>query len=365
MARRGDRPPIGLSWIVTWPVSAVFAALVFLASQELRHPTRDATATSQPAAPLPGGPGWATGLPARIEAVDAALQRAKLRLPKPVTDERGSGPLRWTHRLYVVALREADQSKAEQAIEALRGVDPGLAATAENTTDGTDVKIGLDGLLVSTLRFRWGGQETPKPVHPRLAIVIGPLGDDLRVARQVVEIDGPIALGVRPFRPFSSQVAELGRMFDRQVFVQLDANPEPIAGMGAAAGAASRLNAALASVPQAVGVAWHPTEASPADPQLLAAVAQHQLAFIGNRGGSTPAAAPAVAGFGEGEPETIAADLSAALEKARSDGGAIAIGSPTDASLAALNEALPQWRAGDVELVPVTALAAPSALSAR
>jgi hypothetical protein len=102
-----------------------------------------------------------------------------------------------------------------------------LAATAENTTDGTDVKVGLDGLLVSTLRFRWGGQETPKPVHPRLAIVIGPLGDDLRVARQVVEIDGPIALGVRPFRPFSSQVAELGRMFDRQVLVQLDARPSP------------------------------------------------------------------------------------------------------------------------------------------
>jgi len=202
-------------------------------------------------------------------------------------------------------------------------------------------------------------------VHPRLAIVIGPLGDDLRVARQVVEIDGPIALGVRPFRPFSSQVAELGRMFDRQVLVQLDARPEPIAGMGAAAGAASSLNAALASVPQAVGVAWRPAEASPADPQLLAAVAQHQLAFIGDRGAATSAAAPAVAGFGEGAPEAIAADLSAALEKARTDGGAIAIGSPTDASLAALSQALPEWRAGDVELVPVTALAAPSALSPR
>jgi hypothetical protein len=125
MARRGDRPPIGLSWIVTWPLSAVFAALVFLAAQEIRHPTRDVTAPSMPAARAPGGPGWAAGLPARIDAVDAALHRANLRLPKAVTDERGSGPLRWTHRLYVIALPEADQSKAEKAIEALRGVDPG------------------------------------------------------------------------------------------------------------------------------------------------------------------------------------------------------------------------------------------------
>src|SRR6185295_2997288 len=118
-----------------------------------------------------------------------------LQLPKAVEEERGSGPLRWTHRRYDIDLPRGEQVKAESAIEALRDVDPGLAVTAENTADGTDVRVGLDGLLVSTLRFRFPEQVTPKPIEPRLTFVIGPLGDDLRQARQVIALEGPVVLG--------------------------------------------------------------------------------------------------------------------------------------------------------------------------
>jgi polysaccharide deacetylase 2 family uncharacterized protein YibQ len=365
MARRGERPPIGLAWIVTWPLSAAFAAMVFLAGEELRHPGR----TTEVAPPPPtGGADWSARFPERIAAIDAALHKAPLDLPKPIEDERGSGQLRWTHRLYTIDLSRAQRGQAETAIDALRGVDPGLTTTADNTTAGTDVRIGLDGLLVSTLRFRFVEAVTPKPPKPRLAVVIGPLGDDLRVARQVVAIEGPVVLSVRPFRPFSREVAELARMFQHEVLVQLDGSESEPSEGGALA--VADLDAVLASVPQAVGVVWQGAAGSSprGGRRLLEALERRQLLYVGEpigAGGSGAPPLPAPAVIAGDPPDALAAQLSAVLDKARSDNGAIAFGAPTEATLAALTQVLPEWRAADVEVVPVTQLAPAVNLSAR
>jgi len=373
MARRGERPPIGLTWVVTWPLSAAFAALVFLAAEEIHHPSRDVAPQAAPAAI--GGPDWTARFPERIAAVDAALRKAPLRLPSPVEDERGSGPLRWTHRLYEIDLPRADQAQAEAAIEAVRGADPGLAVTAENSADGTDVRVGLDGLLVSTLRFRWASDATPTPQappRPRVAVVIGPLGDDLRVARQVVAIDGPVALGVRPFRPFSREVAELGRMFDREVLVQLDGSELRAGDTGRSAGATPAptpdLDALLAAVPKAVGVAWQQgsgEKSRKADRHLLEELDRRQLLFIGERGRVSGKALPPPAVIAEAEADAVAAQLSALADKARSDGSAIGVGTPGDTTLQTLTQVLPEWRAAEIEVVPLSALAGSVNLSAR
>jgi hypothetical protein len=364
MARRGERPPIGLTWVVTWPLSAAFAALVFLAAEEIHHPAREAT---PPPPAAVGGPDWSARFPARIAAVDAALHKAPLRWPRPIEDERGSGPLRWTHRLYEIPLPRAEQGQAEAAIDAVRGVDPGLAVSAETTADGTDVRVGLDGLLISTLRFRWAEAVTPTPGKPRLAVVIGPLGDDLRLARQVVAIEGPVVLGVRPFRPFSREVAELAHMFDREVLVQLGGSESTAPAGAGEGGAGGSLDAALASVPQAVGVAWEGSDASAhPDRHLLDEIDRRQLLYVGERGRARGAPAlPAPAVIADAPPAAVAAQLGALVERARSEGSAIAIGAPTDATLETLARALPEWRAADVEVVPVSALAQPVALSAR
>jgi uncharacterized protein len=361
MARRGERPPIGLTWIVTWPLSAAFAAVVFLAGEELRHP-----AYKNEAAPISRAD-WGTRFPERIAAIDAALHRAPLDLPKPIEDDRGSGRLRWTHRLYEIDLARAQQGEAEAAIEALRGVDPGLTATADNTAEGTDVRVGLDGLLVSTLRFRLVETATPAPPKPRLVVVIGPLGDDLRVARQVVAIEGPVVLSVRPFRPFSREVAQLARIFHREVLVQLDGSegaPSEGGGRGE-----TDLDAVLASVPQAVGVTWQGNAGSSprGGRRLREELERRQLLYLGaplHAAADAPTLpVPAVIA---GEPaEVVAAQLKAVLDKARSESGAIAFGAPTEATLATLTQLLPEWRAAQIDVVPVTALAPAVNLSAR
>jgi hypothetical protein len=362
MARRGERPPIGLAWVITWPLSAVFAALVFLSAEEIRHPARE-QATPRPAAV--GGPDWIAGFPARITAVDAALHKAHLQLPKAVEEERGSGPLRWTHRRYDIDLPRGEQVKAESAIEALRDVDPGLAVTAENTADGTDVRVGLDGLLVSTLRFRFPEQVTPKPIEPRLTFVIGPLGDDLRQARQVIALEGQVVLGVRPFRPFSREVSELGRMFDREVVVTLDGSEAQA--IPADGSSPSDLDAVLASVPRAVGVAWQGSPGRAPDRRLLEAIDQRQLLYLGQRGLSSgkKSGLPPPTVIADGQADAVAAQLGGLVEKARAEGGVIAIGAPNDATLETLTRLLPEWRAAAVEVVPLSAQAPAVNLSTR
>ena len=371
MARRGERPPVGLTWIVTWPVSAAFAALVFLSAEELQHPSREIAPAP---APSIGGADWNRRLPERIAAVDKALHHAAgLHLPDPIEESRGSGPLRWTHRLYDITLTREDETQAASAIEAVRGADPGLAVTAENTSNGTDVLLGLDGLLVSTLRFRWAAvvPATPTPVRkPQLAVVIGPLGDDLRAARAVVAIDAPITLGVRPLRPFSREVAALAQMFKREMLIEMDGSEGQPAHGGDAGAATPGPDPAmlLESVPQAVGVLWlSGAKGRKPDRALLDQFAQHHLLFVAQ--GTPPpgltSTLPAATVLDAAQPEALAAELSAAADKARTDGIAVAVGAPDDTVLAAIGQALAQWQGGDVEVVSVSALAEPAALSAR
>jgi hypothetical protein len=356
-----------LAWVITWPLSAVFAFLVFLSAEELRHPTKKVV---MPPAAV-GGADWRERFPQRIAAVDAALHKAQLKLPSPVVDERGSGPLRWMHRRYDIAVPRDDQAQAEAAVAALQDVDPGLAATADKVSDGTDVRVGLDGLLVSTLRFRWEDVMTPKPSKPRVAVVIGPLGDDLRLARKVAEtMEGPIALGIGWQSPFARQVAELGKMYDREVLIQLDCPDQPPV-EGANGAEWPNLDLVLQSVPTAAGVAWKSgclCGAGGPYQTVLEEIAQRDMLFVGDCEGG-PKRDQSFAhpiSLGEGTPDALRTKLSAAVEKTRKEGSALVVfGTPSDVSLATLTQAMPEWHAAAIDVVPISSLTETVALSAR
>lgn len=368
MALRGDRPPIGLTWIVTWPLSAVLAAVVFLSASELQHSFRSA----EPAPPRETSSEWNARLPARIAAVDAALRKSALRLAAPIEEERGAGPLRFKHRLYEIQLTRADQPRAEAAIETVRGVDPGVVLSTVQNAEDTEVRIGIDGLEVSTVRFLW--RENPQ-ARPQVAILVGPFGDDLRLARQVIEmIDAPITLGVDPRRPFAAQVAELGAMFEREALLQFRAPPppppSPTPGQDPLASPPPPpkpppppdLDAGLTAVPRAVAAAWIGDGPSVprADRGLLAAADKRGLPFLGDRGDKRPAALPLPIPLIDdaARPEALTEQLQKVADAARRYGRAVAIAAPTDATINALQAILPQWRQGDLDVVPLSALVA-------
>ncbi|MFN8641366.1 MAG: divergent polysaccharide deacetylase family protein [Candidatus Binatia bacterium] len=367
MALRGERPPIGLAWVVTWPLSAVLAAAAFLCTAELHHSLH----STEPPAPTERSGEWNARLPARIAAVDVALRKGPLHLAAPIEEDRGAGPLRFKHRLYEVQLTRADQERAEATIEAVRGADPGLVLRTAQNPDDTEVRIGLDGLEVTTVRFLW--RENPR-ARPRVAVVVGPFGADLRLARQVIEmIDAPIVLGVDPRAPFAAQVAELGAIYDRETVLQFFAPPPPPptptpSDDPLAPTAVPRpkgppppdLEAGLTAVPKAVAVAWiGPGPALPrADRGLLAASDERHLPFVGERGDKRPAALPLPIALVEDEkrPEALAEQLQKIAESARRLGRAVVVAAPSDATIDALQAMLPQWHAGDVEVVPLSAV---------
>lgn len=366
MALRGDRPPIGITWIVTWPLSAVLAAAVFLSASELQHSFR----STEPAVPRETSGEWNARLPARIAAVDAALRKSPLRLAAPIEDERGAGPLRFKHRTYEIQLTRADQGRAEAAIDAVRAVDPGLVLRTVQNADDTEVRIGIDGLEISAVRFLW--RENPQ-ARPRVAVMVGPFGDDLRLARQVIEmIDAPIVLGIDPRRPFAAQVAELGGMFERESVLEFRAPPPPLPtptpGEDPFVTPPPRprpppppdLTAGLNAVPKAVAAAWIGDGPSVprADRGLLTAAEQRELPFLGDRGDKRPSALPVPIALVEDpkRPEALTEQLQKVADAARRYGRAVAIAAPTDATIDALQATLPQWRQSDLEVVPVSAL---------
>src|SRR5262249_13547344 len=158
-------PAIGIGWLLTWPLSIVFAAMLFLTVQEIRHPSQQGVVVQTPAA----GEDWQGGFSGRVDAGTQALQHSDLALAKAVEEERGSGSLRWTHRLFEARLPIADKERAEAALSGLKTVDPGITLTSSPTFDGAEVRIGLDGLLTHTLRLHFRDSSQ----HPRVALVVG------------------------------------------------------------------------------------------------------------------------------------------------------------------------------------------------
>ena len=357
-----------MGWVLTWPLTVVFAAMVFLAAEEIRQPEQSVPQSI-------GGPNWEARFHDRVASLNAALEHSSLGLPAPSEEEKGSGALRWTHRSYEVTLPQSEQPRVESEIEALRGVDPRVTLTTQVTFDGTEVQIGIDGLLTHTLRIHWQEKKT----RPRVAMVVVNLGDDLRVARVAVDLDGPVALGVRPYRPFSREVAELGSIFKRDVVVDLssprdetpadDARPaEPTRGdIGAL------LASALAAVPHAIGVigdvVGEPLQGD-GGAAVRAALEQHDLFYVGAGAakavdtGSAPVIdAPALPVGGGGRPGAASEQLAAVVTAARESGSAVGFAQPDQETLDALRAALLAWRGTDVDVVPVSSLAPARSLS--
>lgn len=346
MARRSARGPVGFGWIVSWPLTVALAAIIFLSAQEIH------SGGAQTPQPVVSGPGWEPRLQERLEFVTLTLEQSALEVGTPREEAMGAGTLRWTHRIYDVVLREDERSRAEAEIEMFRALDPGLNIGSEATFNGTQVQIGLDGLLTHTLRFRWA----ERPERPQVALVIMDLGDDLRIARRAVELDVPVALAIRSTRPFSKEVAHLGAMFEREVLLQMDLaeSDDPMA---------ERLESALETVPSVVGVVGVGDD-DDSRRELAEDVRARGLFYVSDRADAQQGLFAVIQLDSQRGAEVMASQVGALLSMATRDGFAVGFGRCDDLTVEGLDPLVAEWRAGHIDVVPVSAMIQTTSLSA-
>lgn len=369
MGKRVAHRSAGLTWLVAWPFSLVFAAMLFVVAEEVRHPGPDGVS--------PGTSRESTRqLPERIDALTTALQGTSLALPEPVTEMQGSGLTRHVHRRYMVPILPEDQEHAQLSVETVRDADPGAVIVWQPRNDGFEAQVALDGLLTHTIQFQWKNASPP-----RIALLVFSLGDDLRAARESVGVDAPVAVAIRPGRPFSREVAELAHLFDREIFLQLcavdddsrDCAPYPVPDTDGEIDAG--LDALLAGVPYAVGVtgAVRFGSAQPGDALggFLSRIKARNLLCIGTLGQLAEAlVAPAArAGIrvetrvmpvdGRDEAATFGAGLRALAAQARDSGAVVGILHLGPGSVEELSGAIGAWRSEGINLVTVSSLGAP------
>jgi polysaccharide deacetylase 2 family uncharacterized protein YibQ len=371
---------IGWSWIASLCYACGLGLLIWLNVLLLQQ------GVEPPVAPPPAlRPDWAVDFPTRIERVTDAIAHLALPLPTPTEARQGAGAMRWMHRRYDLTLPMPEDPDAWlRQLEPIRSAAPGVTLRVTDEPTGAQVQIGIDGLLTHTLALHWLGR------HPRVAIIIDDLGNDLHVARALAGIDAPLTFSVMPLRPFSKEVAELAALFGREVLLHLPMEPENGEDFGAhgmlRVGADRNeilrlLDASLATVPHAVGANNHTGSRFTADRDrmqwVLERLKEHGLFFVDSRTAPQSVACEVAATIAlpcsarslylddTDDEAAIRAQLDALLNQARTRGDAIAIGHPRPATVAALQAAVPGFAAAGVDVVPVSALVAGESLSRR
>jgi len=354
-------------WLFRLLGAASFALLLYVDSLLLQAGPVPRAAVSLPAAD------WQANFPSRIDQVTAALAHLPVPLPTPNEEPQGGASVRWMHRRYELTLPRPRQPNAvEQMLDGVRTAAEGVTLQVTPQPSGAQVQIGVDGLLTHTLTFHWLDR------HPRVALVIDQLGDDLLVARAFAGISVPLTFAVMPFRPFSREVAELARLFGREVLLQFPGEPEaPEGARPEAVSARARgdplreIDRDLTSVPYVIGVSDMDSRLA-GDPQqrklVLNALKQRELFLLDGRSAATSAvcevaatttvacAAPSRWFDDSDDGQSIAAQAEALLNFAGTRGDTIAVVHPRLTVAPALEELAPRFAAADIDIVPVTVM---------
>jgi hypothetical protein len=215
----------------------------------------------------------------------------------------------------------------------------------------------------------------------RLAIIIDDLGGDLAPAEALLKLRCPLTFSILPSQPHSAEIADEAFRRGDQVMLHLPmefegntAKPEAVElRVGMDASEVDRLLAQmLEAVPHAAGINNHEGSRATTDPALMADVMavlrQRDLFFIDSRTTAATIAYDAAQQAGVRAAsrnvflddvetrEAILRQIELAERDAAKEGSAIAIGHPHPATIAALEEALPQLKARGVRLVFASAL---------
>ncbi len=214
----------------------------------------------------------------------------------------------------------------------------------------------------------------------RLAIIIDDIGYNRALGERTLALPGPYTLAFLPYTPYARPLALEAIHRDKELL--LHAPMSNLGGLALGPGALSAdmnyrdfthtLRRAIAEIPGVVGVNNHMGSLLTQQPGpmswVMTEIARHNLFFIDSRTSAASLAHTTASRYGipsasrdvfldhSRERDAIEAELARAVQLAREQGQAIAIGHPLPETLAVLEAASGHWQAWGVELVPVSAL---------
>ncbi len=306
---------------------------------------------------------WAAQLPSSIETISGALRRLPLPLPTPELRPRGAGKVRWIQQHYDVWLPVTPEPDVVRAwFNTIEEAAPATGIKITDTQNGVEVLIGVDGLLTHTLSLHWPGRRS------RVAIVLAGLGNDLRLARDATSLGLSLTLAVDAQAPFAAQVRDLGKLAAAELLATTRSRMEDQAAPPSLDSYAQQIQQARQILPEALGIASTLTT-SDLDPSgrqaLLDLMRQMQLFVLDTTGDLCAPEAVAADCLGRDIGVDAGASLEAmrlALESmiplAQTRGDVIVVATAEPRLFEALRQTLPQLRAAQVQIVPLSRLAA-------
>jgi len=213
--------------------------------------------------------------------------------------------------------------------------------------------------------------------------MIDDLGENLEEARRVAALPGPVACAILPHTTHAVEIAGLAHKAGKEVLLHLPMESVADAPLGVGgitldmteSEIKDTVQADLAAIPYLVGVNNHEGSLMTQHPGDLAWIMQtlhaagpyfyvdsyttaNSVAYEVAREQGVPAARRNVFLDDQDTSESVHAQWQRLLKLAHLHGFALAIGHPRAATLALLEEELPQLSAGDVTLVPVSRIVA-------
>jgi hypothetical protein len=230
-------------------------------------------------------------------------------------------------------------------------------------------------LLVAVLAAPLAAQPAERV---RIGLIIDDLGNSLRDGERAARLPGAVACAVLPHTAHARELATLAHAAGKEVLLHLpmeareavEPGPGQIDARMPPAEVRATLDYDLSTVPHAIGINNHMgsllTTRPPAMTGLMHELRRRQLFFVDSRTATDSVAAATAQAQGipvlardvflddDPSPEAVAAQLVQLEQLARRHGYALGIGHPRPATLAALEQWLPQLAARGIDLVPLT-----------
>jgi len=258
--------------------------------------------------------------------------------------------------------------------------------TTETAEGGFEMTVFAYGVPIRGLSLRPGPgpavPSVPSGPLPKVAIIVDDMGGNRKAASDIISLKYPVTLAVIPFLEYSAETADLAYKKGREVLLQLPMEPLEYPRYNPGRGAlftfmtpeefAATLAEDLSAVPHISGVNNHMGSALTQDREkmeiVLAAIKERRLFFVDSRTIAKSVAYDVAVKMGvsalernvfldnEANVESVKKQIDVLIEKAKTDGKALAICHPRPETIRALKDMEKKLTGTEVQVVPASGL---------